>query len=247
MTSLNPTTGKDDGFLHLNISGNYQFPGVAPTPPASTTSSSATAARCDLVEGDFTSVGGQPRQQIFMLNLATAGTVTGWTSPEWDGSRRAHVEPDGYPYQCVASRSTSRPRPGRRTTRPSTSRPPATTRTAGPTGSSPRTGLCDAAAAFPATPDQRAGHKWINYTGCDSLYSTAADASTAYFGGHERWASATPTAATSPARARSTRPAWSGSAPANRQRRPFNPTRGRGLGADDMLITRGAVDLPATT
>src|SRR5580693_9171779 len=29
MTSLNPTTGKDDGFLNLNISGNYQFSGVS--------------------------------------------------------------------------------------------------------------------------------------------------------------------------------------------------------------------------
>ena len=27
----------------------------------------------------------------------------------------------------------------------------------------------------------------MNYTGCDSLYSAAADASAAYFGGHQRW------------------------------------------------------------
>ena len=41
----------------------------------------------DLVEGDFTSVGGLPRQQIFMLNVGgTTATVTGWTSPECDGS-----------------------------------------------------------------------------------------------------------------------------------------------------------------
>jgi hypothetical protein len=37
-----------------------------------------------LVEGNFASVGGQPRQQIFMLNLATdPAAVTGWTSPEF--------------------------------------------------------------------------------------------------------------------------------------------------------------------
>ena len=60
----------------------------------------------DLVEGDFTSVGGLPRQQIFMLNLAGAtATVTGWTSPEWDGSNPA------YPYQC-ATRAVLHP--GRR-------------------------------------------------------------------------------------------------------------------------------------
>ena len=38
-TSLNAVTGKDDGFLHLSISGNYQFPGVSSNPPGSTTSS----------------------------------------------------------------------------------------------------------------------------------------------------------------------------------------------------------------
>src|SRR5215468_1293237 len=30
MVSLDPTTGKSDGFLHLNVHGNYQFPGVSP-------------------------------------------------------------------------------------------------------------------------------------------------------------------------------------------------------------------------
>src|SRR5437764_8308970 len=29
MTSLDPTTGKDDGFVHLSISGHYQYPGVS--------------------------------------------------------------------------------------------------------------------------------------------------------------------------------------------------------------------------
>ena len=46
MASLNPTTGKDDGFLHLDISGNYQFPGVCQQPdPGLQPGSSATAAR----------------------------------------------------------------------------------------------------------------------------------------------------------------------------------------------------------
>ena len=47
-------------------------------------------------------------------------------------------------------------------------------------------GLCDVAAAFPATKTS-VFPIWKNYTGCDSLFSTAADAGTAYFGGHERW------------------------------------------------------------
>ena len=34
MVSLSPTTGKSDGFLHLNISGHYQYPGVDDQPDA---------------------------------------------------------------------------------------------------------------------------------------------------------------------------------------------------------------------
>ncbi len=55
-----------------------------------------------------------------------------------------------------------------------------------PVGQTPRNGLCDAAAAFPATQGPVLS-LWINYTGCDSLYSAAADANAAYFGGHERF------------------------------------------------------------
>jgi hypothetical protein len=186
MTSLNPTTGKNDGFIHLGISGNYQFCG-----PSECTSDNATRVynqqlshgrTLDLVEGDFTSAGGQPRQQIFMLNLATApASVTGWTSPEWDGS-----DPS-YPYQCYYNESFY--------LRAASWSPDDSTvyiATTGyhpynlPAGSAPRTGLCDVAAAFPAA-QTSVLHKWVNYTGCDSLYSTAASNSTAFFGGHERW------------------------------------------------------------
>ena len=68
MTSLNPTTGKDDGFIHLGISGNYQFPGVSSNPTRVYNQQLSHGGTLDLVEGDFTSVGGQPRQQMFMLD-----------------------------------------------------------------------------------------------------------------------------------------------------------------------------------
>jgi hypothetical protein len=51
-----------------------------------------------LVEGDFTKVGGLGRQQIFMLHVnQTPAKVTGWSSPEFDGSKgeihRRHRDP----------------------------------------------------------------------------------------------------------------------------------------------------------
>ena len=51
----------------------------------------------------------------------------------------------------------------------------------------PLTGLCDAVAAFPATRRSGLPHRWVNYTGCDSLSSAAADSGAVYAGGHERW------------------------------------------------------------
>jgi hypothetical protein len=44
MTGLNPKTGLDDGFVHLNISGNYQYRGVSATRRASSTRQLATTA-----------------------------------------------------------------------------------------------------------------------------------------------------------------------------------------------------------
>jgi len=222
-TSLNTTTGKDDGFLHLAISGNYQFPGVSSNATRVFNQQLSNGGTLDLVEGDFTSVGGQPRQQIFMLNVSGGtATVTPWTSAEFNGSC-ATVEPY---YLQAASWSPDDSRIYIATTgyHPYNE----------PTGSFPRTGLCDAAAAFPAT-QASVSHLWVNYTGCDSLFATAADASTVYIGGHERWAS-NPSGCDFAGPGAIAAPGMAGLSPSTGAL-TFNPTRDRGLGADDMLLT----------
>ena len=222
-TSLNTTTGQDDGFLHLSISGNYQFPGVSSNGTRVYNQQLSHGGSLDLVEGDFTSVGGQPRQQIFMLNVSGGtATVMPWTSSEFNGNC-ATVEPF-YVRAASWSPDDSEIYIGTTGYHPNGQ----------PVGQTPRTGLCDAAAAFPAT-QASVSHLWVNYTGCDSLYSTAADASTAYFGGHERWAS-NPNDCDAMGPGAINAPGMVGLSPANGTV-TFNPTRDRGLGADDMLIT----------
>jgi hypothetical protein len=234
MASLNPVTGKDDGFLHLNVSGNYQFPGAGSNPTRVYNQQLSHGGTLDLVEGDFTSVGGLARQQIFMLNLSgPTATVTGWSSPEFDGSQGNL--PGGYPYQCAGSEPFY--------LQAASWSPDDSTIYIATTGyhpwnqptSGPRTGLCDAAAAFPASPQAEVTHLWVNYTGCDSLYSTAADTSNAYFGGHERW-SMNPDGCDFAGPGAVSAPGIQGLSPADGTR-TYNPTRGRGLGADDMLVT----------
>jgi len=77
--SLNPFSGKDDGFIRLGISGR-----VPNDPTKIYKQELSHGGNLVLVEGNFTSVGGHPRQQIFMANLGGAtAKVTGWTSPEF--------------------------------------------------------------------------------------------------------------------------------------------------------------------
>ncbi len=187
--SLNPATGKDDGYLNLKLSGSYHYcKGSTCSSPTHTSvynQQLSHSGKLVLVEGIFTSAGGKARQQIFMLNLgANVGTVTPWTSPEFDGSKGNL--PNGFPYQC----SFDEPFYIRAAAWSSND---ATIYTVA-TGKSPwniassgkRSGLCDATAAFPSK-DASVTHTWINYTGCDSLYSVAADSTAVYVAGHPRW------------------------------------------------------------
>jgi hypothetical protein len=244
MTSLNATTGKDDGFLHLAISGNYHFCGssqcTSDNPTRVYNQQISHGGTLDLVEGDFTSAGGLPRQQIFMLNLATSpATVTPWTSPEWDGSDPSR------PYQCWYTESfyirAAAWSPDDSTVYIATTGYHPFTQ---PTGSFPRQGLCDVAAAFPAT-QAPVSHTWVNYTGCDSLYSTAADDGAAYFGGHERW-SMNPSGCDFAGPGAVADAGMEGLSPSNGSlllNSSGGPryTRTRGTGADDMVVTSGGL------
>jgi hypothetical protein len=236
--SLNPVTGQDDGFLHLNISGHYVFPGAHKNATMVYNQQLSHSGTLDLVEGDFTSVGGLPRRQIFMMNVGgTTATVTPWSSPEFDGS-----DPTDYPYyNCGDSHPFY--------IHAAAWSPDDTTIYIADTGfhpwnwngSYPLPGLCDAAAAFPAT-QAEVTHLWVNYTGCDSLYSAAADSSAVYVGGHERWADnpdgcnfAGPGAIKSPGLTGLT--PSSGALLMNSSGTAGLYSRSRGHGADDMLLT----------
>jgi hypothetical protein len=170
--SLNPTTGDDDGFINLHVAGNVTGgAGLIYNQQLSHTGNLV------LVEGNFLSVGGQPRQQIFMANLNTdPATITGWTSSEFSEScfkthplyvHDAAWSPDDSTVYIASTgyHLASWVR-----------------------GTYPLTGLCDVAAAFPAS-QESVSPTWINYTGCYSLYGIAADTSTVYVAGHPKYSS----------------------------------------------------------
>jgi hypothetical protein len=216
MVSLNPSTGKSGGFLNLSIRGSKVY-----------NQQISHGGTLDLVEGVFSSAGGVTRHQMFMLNLGgTKAAVTGWYSPDFDVScvqsfwaRAAAWSPDDATVYVATT--------GYHVTGSSTH--------------GPQNGPCDVALAYPAT-QTSVSHRWINYTGCDSLYSVAADSKGAYFGGHERFSMNQQACDTLGPGAYNS-PGMEGLDPAtgnlyvNAANTAGYYSRARGLGADDMLIT----------
>ena len=218
MVSLSPATGASDGFLNLAISGSQVY-----------NQQLSHGGTLDLVEGVFSSVGGATRHQMFMLNVGgSKAAVTGWTSPtlsmtctEGFWARAAAWSPND---ATVYVATTGYHQPGTSTHGPRLPGSP-----------------CDVAMAMPAT-QASVNPTWLNITGCDSLYSVAADAKGVYAGGHERYSmngQACDTLGTGGYNAvgmEGMDPA-NGNLFVNKANSAGYYSRARGLGADDMLIT----------
>lgn len=247
LVSLNPSTGKDDGYVNLVVSGTYVY-----TDDGGATSKgnytqvynfapSPDGARL-LAMGVFTSVGGHARRQIVMLDLgATSVTVNPWYSQDFD--QNCHIVEPFYLQDATWSPDTSEVYVattgykaanglGYRTSDPRGNLTPGAV-----------TNICDAAAAYPSGPSSQQRHNWVNYTGCDSLYSVAADSSAVYTGGHHRWAdnpgqcdnNNNGTAVVSPGMSGLT---LTGSSILDGSGGLVNRyNKGRGLGATDMVVT----------
>ena len=178
LASLNPSTGKDDGFAGLHISGTYHYCSGSKCsthePTQIFNQQLNPGGTQDLAEGVFTSVGGKARQQIFMLNVGgSKATVSAWTSPEFNDHCKFTV-----PFYIRAAAWS----PGGRVVYIASTGE----RLYNWNGKYPLTGICDATAAYPAT-QRSVTHTWLNYTGCDSLFAVAADSSAEYVAGHPRW------------------------------------------------------------
>jgi hypothetical protein len=229
MASLDPTTGTATNYLNLSITGAY--PNTGGKVYDSHLSSSGNKL---LIVGVFTSIAGQPRSQAAVLDLgATSVTLNGWTSPELAQPcaiqfyvRSANWSPnDSTIYVATTGyKPTSGP---------------------GSSNSGPRAGLCDAVAAFPAAATS-VTHTWINYTGCDSYYAVAADASNVYVSGHERWANngnacdvAGPGAVS--------RPGLASMDPTTGLATAWNPTRALGHGSHQLLVTSAGLWIASDT
>jgi hypothetical protein len=211
LASLSPATGKDDGYVNLNIAGTVPNAGRKVW-----RLSLSHAENKLLVLGSFASVSGNARQQIFMADLgASAASLNAWNSPEF-------LKPC-MPYLAYYLQAASW----------SPNDDFVYTATTGRYGAS---SLCDTVAKFPATADSNLNPLWTNPTGCDSLFAVAADTKNVYAGGHQRWMNNF--GACEVANPGSVARAGIASVdPDSGQATAWNPGRARGKGADDMLLT----------
>jgi hypothetical protein len=231
LDSRNPVTGANDNYATPAISGTYVYANVSSHAPRIWNMTVSPNGRAVLMTGVFTKVGGQRHEQVFRLNLnAGASAVSSW-SPQ---DLYAHCAPSQpfYAQDAAFSPDMSQVyvvstglRLASEIALPASKRP------------AKRTGPCDAAMAFTAKEGAFTGHRWINYTGCDSLYSVAADASTVFLGGHQKFISnGEVCGGTAPGPGGIVQPGLGAVEPATGVYQP-SANRGRGLGAADMLRT----------
>jgi hypothetical protein len=217
-------------YLRLKITGRYQTSGATMVYNSQLSHSRDKL----LIEGVFTSIAGQSRQQVAVLNLGTTSVhLNAWTSSQFSKPcirdwyvRAANWSPDDGTIYVATTGYKPPSGPGSH-------------------DSEPRAGLCDAVAAFPARA-AAVRYTWINYTGCDSYYAVAADGSNVYVSGHERWAD-NPDGCNVAGPGAVSRPGIGAIDPVTGLATSWNPTRSRGHGSHQLLLTRAGLWVASDT
>jgi PKD domain/Malectin domain/Domain of unknown function (DUF5122) beta-propeller len=167
--------------------------------------------------GNFTSVGGQPRTEIAMVDLTT-NQVSDWQTSRFQAQcftsfnfiiRDAEFSPDGS-YFAVGT-------------------------TGGYGSGSPS--MCDSISRWdPSSTGPNQDPTWVDYTGGDSTYTVTPTGAALYYGGHERWVN-NPAASDAQGPGAVARAGIGALDPVNGLPLTWNPGRDRGQGVFDMLAT----------
>ncbi len=210
-TSLDPTTGKVDGYAN-----NMGISGTLPKDSTHIYKMWVNPAGTQMaVDGVFTSVLGQARRQAFVLDLGTTSvSLDAWYTPLFNQACGASGEqfyakgmawsPDGA-FIYVAN-----------------------------TGFRGAT-LCDSVVKFSSSASSNQQIVWQNKTGGDSLYAVVVTASDVYVGGHMRWLN-NPQGVDSCGPGCVPRPGLGDVDPTTGLATPWNPGKTRGHGVNDLFI-----------
>jgi hypothetical protein len=173
LLALDPTTGHDTGYLNLTVAD--QLPNSWGS--VSIYSFAVTSAGDKLVAtGNFQTVDGQDRARMFMVDLGpTAGTLADWYYASFE-KRCSSTNPRRIAYLDGVDFSPD----GSYFVVTATGQVPEFKSQIGEM-------VCDASARFNTAVTHPSRPVWINYTGGDSVWSTAITGAAVYVQGHFQW------------------------------------------------------------
>ena len=217
--AVNPASGANTGYINVAVTGSV----ASNAGPVEVYRFAVNPAGTKLVGvGNFTTVGGATHYRAFMLDLgSTAASVSAWrytplqqmcaASSLPDYMRDVDFSPDGSYFVFVS------------------------------TGFVPLSGqvgiaLCDAASRFETANLSPARPTWINYTGGDTLHSVAVTDLAVYVQGHQRWLN-NPQGRDNAGPGAVSRPGIGAIDPTTGLALAWNPTKDRGVGGKDLLVT----------
>jgi len=217
--AVNPASGANTGYINVAVTGSV----ASNAGPVEVYRFAVNPAGTKLVGvGNFTTVGGATHYRAFMLDLgSTAASVSAWrytplqqmcaASSLPDYMRDVDFSPDGSYFVFVS------------------------------TGFVPLSGqvgiaLCDAASRFETANLSPARPTWINYTGGDTLHSVAVTDQAVYVQGHQRWLN-NPQGRDNAGPGAVSRPGIGAIDPTTGLALSWNPTKDRGVGGKDLLVT----------
>ena len=217
--AVNPASGANTGYINVAVTGSV----ASNAGPVEVYRFAVNPAGTKLVGvGNFTTVGGATHYRAFMLDLgSTAASVSAWrytplqqmcaASSLPDYMRDVDFSPDGSYFVFVS------------------------------TGFVPLSGqigiaLCDAASRFETANLSPTRPTWINYTGGDTLHSVAVTDLAVYVQGHQRWLN-NPQGRDNAGPGAVSRPGIGAIDPTTGLALSWNPTKDRGVGGKDLLVT----------
>jgi hypothetical protein len=217
--AVNPTSGANTGYINVAVTGSV----ASNAGPVEVYRFAVNPTRTKLAAvGNFTTVGGATHYRAFLLDLgSTSASVSAWRYTPLqqmcaadslpDYMRDVDFSPDGSYFVFVS------------------------------TGFVPLSGqigiaLCDAAARFETANLSPSRPTWINYTGGDTLHSVAVSDKAVYVQGHQRWLD-NPQGRDNAGPGAVSRPGIGAIDPVGGKALSWNPTKDRGVGGKDLLVT----------
>jgi hypothetical protein len=222
LASLDPTTGAlQSSYLNAGLAGT-----VSSTAGATAVFHTAVnpAGTQMAVGGNFTSAGGVTHWRVILLDLgSTSATVSAWNAPILQQPCSSTAIPNYVTGLSYAADGTwfAMSATGYRNNF---------------NGFPLTQTVCDAVSRFNTSAAGDVAPTWVNYTGCDSLYSVLVEPDAVYVGGHNRWLD-NPDACDQEGTGAVSRPGIGAVDPTTGRALGWDPTRSRGRGADFLEMT----------